>query len=41
VVAQVDEEELPVIALAIHPSGQANGLPHVVFAKRAAGVRAV
>jgi hypothetical protein len=41
VVAQVDEEELTVIALSMHPPGEPHRLPGVRLAQLAAGVAAV
>ena len=41
VVAQVDEQQVPVVALAMDPAGQANGLADVGFAQLATGMGAV
>src|SRR5262245_56787616 len=41
VVAKVQEQEVAVIALAMHPPGEAGGEPHVLGAELAARVRAV
>ena len=40
-VAQVDEQQLAVIALAVDPAGQADGFADVAFAKVGAAVGAI
>ncbi len=40
-VAQIDEQQLPMVALAVNPARQADRLPGVVLTKLAAGVRAI
>ena len=37
-VSQVDEDEVAVVALAVHPSGDAGGLPHVTRSQLPAGM---
>ena len=41
VVAQIDEQQLPMVPLAIHPSGKANGPADVLGRQRGAGVSAI
>ena len=41
VVAEVDEQQSAVVADAVHPAGEADGLADVLGAERAAGLRAV
>jgi hypothetical protein len=40
-VAQVDEDEIAVVAIGMDPTGQANGAVNVNLAELAAGVRAI
>ena len=40
-VAQIDEQQLAVIALAVYPAGQPRGLPRIGEAQRAAGMAAI
>src|ERR1044072_2309885 len=40
-VAQVDEQQAPMIADAMHPAGETNGLADVAFTQFAAGMRAI
>ena len=37
-VAQIDEDELPVIALSVHPAGQADGVADILGTKLGAGM---